>query len=186
MLYNTILSVAFLVASSVAAPVEIRGSSPYFTPSAIWNYNVRTGAILATSTGTVSKADNDNGNDITTLLTFTYPQEAQGQQCQFAFDLDNQAGLSGSGKLDLFTSNQPAPGPTNGWGPGNQRNLPLGRLSAVLGGQATWDATFSTYLTQSTDCKDPGTVEAFELVGVFDNDYVSWDPAVAGPRIIYS
>ncbi|CAM1500504.1 Fc.00g096660.m01.CDS01 [Cosmosporella sp. VM-42] len=185
MLFSAVVGAVLASVSVLGAPLEAR-ADPYFTPSAIWKYSVSSGAISSTSTGVVSKATNNNGNDITALLTFKYPSASAGKKCQFAFYLNNGASLTGSKKLDLFTSNSPAPGPTSGWGPGNQRNIHLGRLSANLGGFATWDATYSTYLTKKTDCKAPGTTEAFELVGVYDNDYVSWNPTVAGPRIIYT
>lgn len=186
MLFNAILATFIASASVLAAPVEQRREDPYFTPSAIWNYNVATGAINEAHSGQVSKSTGNGGNDYTTLLTFTYPAAAVGKQCSFAFYLDSRDSLSGSKKLDLYTSNSPAPGPTTSWGPGNQRNIHLGRLSAELGAFATWDATYNAYLTQKTACKAEGTTEGFELVGVFDNDYVSWDPTVAGPRIIYT
>lgn len=185
MLLNCLLATVFAPVLVLAAPLESR-QTDFFTPSAIWKYTINTGAISSTSTGLVSKSATNNGSDITTLLTFTYPPAVVGKKCQFAFYLDNTAVLSGSRKLDVYTSVNPAPGPTNSWGPGNQRNIQLGRLSPYLGGSATWDTTYSAYLTQKTDCKAPGTKEGYELVGVLDGDYVSWDPKVAGPRIVYS
>ncbi|KAI5462793.1 hypothetical protein BGZ63DRAFT_452313 [Mariannaea sp. PMI_226] len=180
---KTILTVITAAASVIAAPLEERGPS-HFTPSKIWRYNVGTGAISSTNTGVVSKSTSNGGQDTTALLTFTYPSFSQGKKCQFAFTLSPSDKLRGSGKLDFFSSNSPAPGPTTGWGPGNQRNNHLGRLSASLGATATWDATYSSYLTKKTPCKAPGTVEGFELVGVYDNDFISWNPNVSGPRII--
>ncbi|KAM5354781.1 hypothetical protein ACJ41O_001427 [Fusarium nematophilum] len=185
MLFKAIFATAIAATSGLAAPLQAR-QDPYFTPSAIWKYNVRTGAISSTDRGMIAKATWNNGNDITTLVTFTYPDEAEGHQCQFAFYLDNGSTNHVSGKFDLFTSNSPAPGPTTGWGPGNQRNIHLGRLTAHIDGFATWDATYNAYLTEKTDCKAAGTVEGFELVGVYDNDEISWDADVAGPRIIYT
>lgn len=181
-LYQAIIATIAATSSVLGAPLEARNS--FFTPSAIWKYNTGTGAISSTNTGIISKSTTNSGQDITALLTFTYPANAQGRQCQFAFVLDNSARLDGSRKIDFFSSLNPAPGPRSGWGPGNQRNIHLGRLSAVKPGVATWDATYGSYLTQKTPCKAPGTVEGFELVGVYDKDYVSWNPAVAGPRII--
>ncbi|KAF7553323.1 hypothetical protein G7Z17_g3712 [Cylindrodendrum hubeiense] len=185
MLVQTLIATAFASASVLAAPLEAR-DDPFFSPSDIWTYSVSTGAISETTYGEVSKSDTNGGNDITTLLTFTYPSEAEGKQCQFAFYLDSTATIDGSKKLDLFTSNSPAPGPTTGWGPGNQRNINLARISVTAPGFATWDARYSEYLTQKTPCKAAGTVEGFELVGVYDNDYVSWNPDFAGLRIIYT
>lgn len=182
-LYTLMVS-AFLATTQVfATPLQPRANA-FFTPTTIWKYNTGTGAIAATTSGLVAKSN--NGQDTTALLTFTYPSAASGKQCQFAFYLDNAATLNGSRKLDLYTSTNPAPGPRSTWPPGNQRNIHLGRISAIKGGFATWDAKYSTYLTQKTPCKAPGTVEGFELTGVYDQDTVGWNPAVAGPRIIYS
>ncbi|KAH7119477.1 hypothetical protein B0J13DRAFT_569217 [Dactylonectria estremocensis] len=189
MLFKTFIASTFAAVSVLGAPpvsLESRQAVNYFTPSALWKYNVRNGAIARTTQGVVSKADYNHGNDFTALLTFTYPRAAEGKKCQFAFVLDNTAQLRGSKKLDVFTSNSPAPGPTSGWGPGNQRNIHLGRLSAKRGATATWDATYNAYLTKKTPCKAAGTQEGFELVGVYDNDYISWNPRFAGPRIIYT
>lgn len=188
MLFKATLTSAFAAVTVLSAPLETieERAISYFTPSAIWKYSVNSGAIASTSTGQVSKSSDNGGRDITALLTFTYPTAAQGKQCQFAFSLDNTATVRGSGKLDLFTSNSPAPGPKSGWGPGNQRNNHLGRLSVSKNNLATWDSTYSSYLTKKTPCKAPGTKEGFELVGVYDNDFISWNPSVAGPRIIYS
>ncbi|KAM5356976.1 hypothetical protein ACJZ2D_016741 [Fusarium nematophilum] len=168
MFVKTALSVVVAAASILAAPLESR-TEKFFTPSVIWRYSVNNGAISSTVSGEV------------------YPEQAEGLQCHFAFYVDDTAGLDGRKQLDLFTSYNPAPGPTTGWGPGNQRNVPLGRLSLGLNSFATWDATYSTYLTEKTPCKPHGTIEAFELVGVNDNDLVTWNPAKgAGPRIVYS
>jgi hypothetical protein len=187
MLTSTLFAFVGAAASVLAAPLEARTGSPgnYFTPSAIYNYDVGTGAIQCTSTGLISKSTSNNGHDITTLVTFTYPAAAENHKCQFFFYLDSTASLSGSKKIDVFTSLAPAPGCTTGWGPGNQRNVNIGRISAELNNYATWDATYGAYLTAPSDCKAPGTQEGFELVGVYDNDYVSWNPTVAGARIVY-
>ncbi|KAF7554460.1 hypothetical protein G7Z17_g2883 [Cylindrodendrum hubeiense] len=187
MLFKTMFATVVAAVSALAAPLEARDSTTqsHFGPSAFWAYNVRTGAIESHKRGVVSKFDANKGNDITALLTFTYPAASAGKQCQFAFYLNSGGNFHGSGKLDLYSSNSAAPGPTTGWGPGNQRNKHLGRLSIVRGKDATWDATYNAYLTKKTPCKPPGTVEAFELVGVYDNDFVSWHPNGAGPRIFY-
>ncbi|KAI9147535.1 hypothetical protein HJFPF1_12561 [Paramyrothecium foliicola] len=165
-------------------------TSTYFQPCSIWQYNVKNGAISSASTGLVSKSNTNAGADTTTLVTFQYPEAASGRQCQFAFYFDATAAASGSRKMDLFTTNGVAPGPTTGWGPGNRRNIHLGRLDAAPAGStgfATWEATYNAYLTAPTDCKAPGTEEGFELVGVYDEDYIWWDPSTgAGPRIIIS
>lgn len=202
MLTKTFLS---LVAAGVAAATPIAPLYPrdnttttncptphppthkYFLPSATWTYDVGTGAInCAAPGGKVFKSDTDGGHDITTLLTFTYPPAVAGATyCQFEFRLEATDVNTGSQKMDLFTSLSPAPGCTSSWPPGNQRNINLGRLDAVSGGEATWEATYSTYLTGPTKCQAPGTVEGLELVGVYDNDDIEWSPYISGARIKY-
>ncbi|KAH8688417.1 hypothetical protein BGZ61DRAFT_453188 [Ilyonectria robusta] len=189
MLFKTLFTAVAVAVSALAAPLEERDTSqnkPHFNPSATWAYNVRTGEIASTSRGVVSKFDANKGNDITALLTFTYPAASKGKQCQFAFYLNDGGNFHGSGKIDLFSSLTPAPGTTATWPPGNQRNQHLARLSVARGQDASYDATYSTYLTKKTPCKAPGTKEGFELVGVYDNDFVSWNLNHAGPRIVYT
>jgi hypothetical protein len=189
MLAKTALALASLAASALAAPapLEARQSGPnYITPSAISTYDVGTGAIqCAPAGGLVAKSPSNNGHDTTTLVTFTYPPTPAGKKCAIQFYLDPAAAASGSRKIDVFTSLAPAPGCTAGWGPGNQRDRQLGRWSVAPDSWATWEWTSGEYLTGPTECKPAGTVEAFELVGVYDSDYVSWNPAVAGLRIAY-
>ncbi|KAI1039317.1 hypothetical protein LB505_008602 [Fusarium chuoi] len=185
MLAHTIFSILAIATTGLAAPVEPR-SDDYFTPAEIHTYNINNGAIYDTDEGRVTKAPTNGGNDITTLLTFKYPEAARGKKCQFAFYLAPGENVIGSRKLDLYSSLAPAPGPRAGWGPGNQRNVHLGRMDVKVGGFATWEATYGPYMTQKTDCKKPGTVEGLELVGVYDLDAIYWNPAKSGPRIVIS
>lgn len=184
--YKTLL-ITVLSSLIVAAPFEAR-DDPFFSPSQVWLYGVSSGRTAPTSTGMVSKASTSGGRaTVTTLLTFTYPPEVDGLKCQFGFYLDLNSTVKGSAKLDLFSSIRPLTSNfTVYWSRGNQRGVQLGRLSVSPGASATWDATYDEYLTEKTDCKTPGTVEGFELVGVYDNDYVSWNPSTSGLRIIYT
>ena len=191
MLSKTFITALGFAVTALAAPHHARdnttASGLYFQPSAWYNYHVNSGAIdCNVQGGIVDKSYNNQGKDITTLATFTYPPATAGQRCQLAFYLDNTAPVTGSGKIDVFTRNQPAPGCTTGWGPGNQRGNNIGRWSVAKNAFATWDATFGAYLTAPTACKPVGTQEGFEFVGVYDNDHVAWNPAAnAGARIYY-
>ncbi|KAH7160551.1 hypothetical protein B0J13DRAFT_541314 [Dactylonectria estremocensis] len=189
MLLHTFISAAIAVTSVLAAPIESRANFPgFFTPVKTWQYSVKTGAIAATS-GSVNvyKSPSNKGDDKTALLTVKYSSVSEGMQCQFKFYLAPGSNPTGSRQLDLFTSNSPAPGPTNGWGPGNQRNIHLGRFSVAPGESSSWISKDHPYLTKKTPCKKPGTVEAFELVGVNDFDSINWDPTSPwGPRIVWS
>jgi len=161
-----------------------------FNPVSLYTYDVGTGAINCKpdeGKGKIYKSDWDNGHHITTLMTFKYPAASEGKMCQFGFSLDKTDTLTGDkgGLIDLFSSLGPAPGCTTTWGPGNQRNQHLARLAPVLGGHAKYVQKPMTYLTQPTPCKAPGTYESFELVGVYDNVNVQWDPTVSGAYITY-
>lgn len=188
MLFTTFLSAVVAATWTLAAPLEARNvTSSYFTASNIWQYSVNNGAISAASSFIeIYKSTGNGGKDQTALVTFTYPAAAKGRQCQLEFHLPGNANPAGSKKIDVFSSIKPASDSANSWGPGNQRNNHIGRLSVVVGGAATWDATYGPSLAFKTPCKKPGTVEAFELVGVYDFDSINWDPSSKyGPRIVY-
>ena len=170
---------------NTTTPITTTGS---FYPKATYNYDVGAGAIeCSPSTNRLTKSTSNYGHDTTTLLTFEYPAASADQLCQFGFRLEVTDILTGDHGclLDLFSSLAPAPGCTSGWGPGNQRNVHMGRLQVVLGGDAVFTDTYTTYLTEPSPCKTPGTVEAFELVGVYDDVDVEWEPSVSGAYISY-
>ncbi|KPA35372.1 idi-3 precursor [Fusarium langsethiae] len=175
MLFKTFLSAAIAATSTLAAPLKARNvTSSYFTPSDTGQYSVKDGAITAASSLIeIYKSTGNGSKDQTALVIFTYPIPAN-------------ANPAGSKKLDVFSSIKPAPGPKDGWGPGNQRGNHIGRLSVVAGGAATWDATYGPSLAVKTPYKAPGTVEAFELVGVWYFDSINWSPSSEyEPRIVY-
>jgi hypothetical protein len=191
MLAKTLLAMTSLVASTMAAPLEARTAPPVpantFAPTALYSYDVGTGAIgAASSWAVVDKYTSNGGHDSTTLMTFTYPNAAEGKQCALYFysNPDTQMSWTGSERLDIFSSNSPAPGKTSGWGPGNQRNNHLGRWKKSGSAWADWEATYGG-LSVAQPCKPAGTYESFEIVGVWDNDHVSYDNAFSGVRIAY-
>ncbi len=198
MFFKTIFTFTLAATSVLAWPVAKRDGfgggddgpsiTGTFTPKATYNYDVATGAIeCGPRTNRVAKSVSDGGRHTTTLLTFEYPAASAGRLCRFGFRLGAADALSGDrgGLVDLFSSLAPAPGCTTGWGPGNRRDLPVGRLRPVLGGDAAFVDTFTTYLTEPSPCRAPGTVEAFELVGVYDDVHVEWEPSVSGAFISY-
>lgn len=67
-------------------------------------------------------------------------------------------------------------------GPGNQRDQLLGRLAAVLGGEAEWVADFFPKTGQSFPCPFGGAF-GYELVGAGDNVEISWNPPASGAYI---
>jgi hypothetical protein len=119
---------------------------------------------------------------LTTVLTFTYPPASLGKTCQFAFSLAPTDTCTGTKQLDVWTSWSPVA--TCG-GTGNHRDNQIGRIAVAAGQEATWVATYGTYMSVPTPCEAPGTVKGMEVSGVGDADHVVWWPAVSGPKIIY-
>jgi hypothetical protein len=186
MKYLTAVSSLFsLIAVAVAAPApapQVPTGPNIIKPSVRSQYYVSTGAIsYNTGVGLVSK--NGRTSDITTLITINIPAAAVGKPVKFNFALDSATTVTGSGLLDLFSSLQPATASTSTWGPGNQRNIQLGRLHVTKGAAATWVAGFPT-ASQSYVFNAAGNY-GFELVGVYDQDVVSWSGANNGLWISY-
>ncbi|KAH7120740.1 hypothetical protein B0J11DRAFT_507796 [Dendryphion nanum] len=191
------LSLAFLslLTLTTAAPVAkpepepvpaFPSGSNVITPREISLYNTGNGAITYRSgTGRVLKTG--TGSDTTTLITFDIPSAAVGRTLEFGFTLDTAASsvVSGSQLLDVYKSLGPATRTTTGWGqgvPGNQRDQHQGRLRVVRGGEATYltQAQGFPVIAKSFAAPSAPGVLAFELVGVYDRDEVSWDAAVNG------
>lgn len=190
-----VLSLLLSAAGVLGAPtsnsdssVAKRGSGS-FKPKTVYQYNVGTGAIDCTTHpyGLVEKSPANGGQDKTTLLTFEYPDNIPaGATCQFDFTLTPSDTLEVSGLVDVFSSLAPAPGCTSGWGPGNQRNNHLGRIAVGRNpGASVWVQTYGG-LSVGVPCKPAGTIEAFELVGVYDYDRIKWNNNVSGASIVYT
>jgi hypothetical protein len=142
MLFKIFLSAAIAITLTLAAPLEARNILlSYFTPLNTWQYSIRDGAITAISSIVeIYKSTDNGGKDQIALMTFTYPAAAKNKQCQLEFHLPANANPTGSKKIDIFTSIKPAWGPTGGWGPRNQHNNHIGRLSVIAGRAAIWDS----------------------------------------------
>ncbi|KID69020.1 uncharacterized protein G6M90_00g054170 [Metarhizium brunneum] len=187
MMTRLLITVIYLAASALAQVPP--GWTNVFSPSNLYIYDVSNGAISDLSpTALVFKSPTNGGRDKTTLLTFKYPAGTNGKQCQLFFNFDQAADATsrwdGSGRLDIFSSNSVAPGKTSGWPPGNQRNNHLGRWKKSATPWADWEATYGG-LSVPQPCKPPGTVQGFEIVGVYDNTYVTYTNALSGVRIAY-
>ena len=186
-------SVAMVIAATasttLAAPAAVfERAAPISTilPFVTSNYHVKTGQIdFNTGRGLVDKSTGNNGDDHTTLVTFQVPQQYSGNQCQIVFDLPPAAPVSGTGRLDVFTSIAPATTNTLTWPQGNLRDDQLGRLIASPGERASWEQDFGGF--SPYPCSQvAGQYVAAELVGVGDNDHVEWNGYTDGPKIIIS
>jgi Ubiquitin 3 binding protein But2 C-terminal domain len=153
--------------------------SNILVPTAISQYTVWTGAVnFNTGAGKIFK--NGIVSDVTTLVTFDIPASAAGSTCVFHFALDPSATLSGSEQFDVFTSLATATTSTTTWPSGNLRDQYVGRMTAVLNGEATWTPGFPN--VPSFPCP-AGQLLAGELVGTGDVDDIEWLQSVAGPYI---
>lgn len=172
-----------------AAPVPDTACTPETeTPSnIIWpattsQYEVSTGAVLyGTAFGRISK--NGKTTDITTLLTFDFPEDSAGKICSFHFDLDHSAAVSGSAQFDVFTSLAPAEGNRTSWPSGNLRDQHIGRMTATVDGAATWVAGLPTF-GQGFLCP-AGQTYGGELVGAGESVLIEWSARFSGPYIKY-
>jgi Ubiquitin 3 binding protein But2 C-terminal domain len=178
---TTLLSLVGLVAAAPAP--QIPASGAVITPSAVSDYSVWTGAI-AYNTGNGKIFKNGKTTDVTTLFTFTYPGASAGKTCTFHLYLSPASTLTGAKAFDIFSSLQPATKSTTTWPPGNQRNIQLARLSAVLGGEATYLAGYPQ-VAKSYPCPS-GTV-GYEFVPTDDTTDIEWTQgAGVGAYITYA
>ncbi|KFG79730.1 hypothetical protein MANI_018961 [Metarhizium anisopliae] len=173
MLTKSLLAFASIAISALACtPPAGSGFAKAAPPTSLFIYNVGTGAITPSNAALVDKSPVDGGQDRTTLMTFNDPSGGTSNNCLIFFDpSDPSLTATGSRKLDLFTSNAPAPpGGNPGWGPpGNQRNNQLVRWTVAPGSVST-DATYGSLTFACNSLNNAG----FEIVGVYDTDTVSY------------
>lgn len=151
-------------------------------PCVTSQYDVWTGAVRRDEKkGKIFK--DGRTTDITTLLTFNFPQESKDKTCTFHFDLssDPAAEVSGSGQFDVYMSLAPATKSSTEWPSGNLRDQYIGRMAAKPRGAAIWSSG-ALVLGQGFPCPAGETYGA-ELVGVGDADRVEWLAGTAGPYI---
>lgn len=189
------LALAALLSFTSAIPtaaVEKRWPSTtnIIKPYTISIYHSFNGAITpAVDKGEVSRNYWD-GRDNTTLVTFDITGRTLPATCFLRFYLDpadSAASWSGTAQIDVFSSLQPAPAQGSaGWGgPGNQRNLPLGRFQVTGLGQAT-PLNFAPNQLGSFPCPKVGDGNVrdgkvgYELVPVGDQDRVTWSADLSG------
>ncbi|KAF2877556.1 hypothetical protein BDV95DRAFT_559548 [Massariosphaeria phaeospora] len=179
-----------LLSLSSALPLTARWptvTSVILPPSVLSQYSISTGAInYDTATGLVSKTG--DGKDTSTLATFDIPPSLKGYTCSLHFYLDagdSVASVSGSGLIDVYSSLKPAPAyDVPAWGPpGNQRDQHYGRLSVVEAGEATVQEGHPVTV-KGFPCPGEGPV-GFEIVGVYDQVGVAWDPTYSGLYLVY-
>jgi hypothetical protein len=178
---------AAMLAITAAVPVAQNSSSPFsqpniIRPSARSQYDVWTGAVHYNSAnGKIFK--DGKTTDVSTLLTFNFPDVTKGQRCEFHFYLDSTATLSGTGTFDVFSSLAPATQSTTTWPNGNLRDQYGGRMQANKPGDAVFLEGYGNK-AQVFDCPS-GSVYGAELVPTGDVDDIEWVGSLAGAYILY-
>ena len=185
----TAVLLAAAASTTLAAPTPApaglqRRYAQELFPDYTSQYNVGTGAVTYdTGVGLISKSPTNGGQDTTTLVTFNIPSSwASYTTCRLVFSSAADSEVSGSGRADLFTSIAPATTSTTTWPQGNLRDTHIGRIIATPGAEATWEQTFSG---PDFPCSEiAGYKVGGELVGVYDEDYITWTAGVDGPKIV--
>lgn len=166
-------------------PAPIAQIFPNYTSQ----YNTASGAVdFHTSQGLVYRSITDGGADITTLVTFELPAQYSSNWCQIAFALGNAASwATGSLQAQLFTSLAPATTDASSWPSGNLRDVDLGSIDIVVGGEASFQAGSGP--AAASDGFFPcsliaGQVYGGEIVPQGDAVEISWPAGEDGIKII--
>lgn len=186
---SAIAAVLGFTSSVFAAPTPDQNGTTYAAPStyyttlkptAISVYEVWTGAVHHdVYYGHIYK--NGKTTDLTTLATFKVPDWSAGHLCQFIFELNADATLTGSKRFQVFTSQKPATQDSTTWPSGNLRDQHLGLMEATKPGWAT--IVDGPARSAFFPCPAGYTV-AGELVGQNDQVNIEWNKDYAGPRIL--
>ncbi|KAF2276388.1 uncharacterized protein EI97DRAFT_37946 [Westerdykella ornata] len=172
-----IAATAVFSLASVIAGIPIGQTIIPETLSIYHGYNGR--IEYNVGTGKVSRVQNGN-DDISTLVTFNFPEATRGRKCELKFERDDGYPTSSPSIIDAFTSSQIATGPSPGWGPpSNYRDVQLGRLRVPTSGQATVDWGNFVF-----DCP-AGQKKGYEFAPTGDSTYLEWSKSTDGPYIRY-
>ncbi|KAK0733192.1 hypothetical protein B0T26DRAFT_683086 [Lasiosphaeria miniovina] len=166
-----------------------RDTAPVKTllPSSIANFDIGTGEIGCDATiGFISRYAPWGGNDISTLVTFTFPSDIDftSKTCQLQFSLWPEDSVAGTAQVDLFSSLAPADCTSGSEKDmvSNQRGAHLGRLAVSPGMLTRW---ISNEGGSAAPCPPAGSVLGYELAPVGDEDGVEWDATTAKARGLF-
>ncbi|KAF1913213.1 hypothetical protein BDU57DRAFT_597612 [Ampelomyces quisqualis] len=185
--FSTLTTTISLLSLSLAAPAPLTPRFPPISnilqPTFLSRYSGTTGAIsFNVATGSATKT---NTGDITTLVTFENTSLDLPSTCRLRFFLDGTDAsvvLEGTKQVNIFSSLNPAPaGGSPGWGgPGNQRNIDLGRFSLYKGGNGDLVPGLPTGVNGVACPKKNAGPVGFEVVPVGDVDRVEWSKGLSG------
>jgi hypothetical protein len=149
-------------------PPPAEGDASVVYPGTVSQYSVWTGAVaFQVYDGKIFK--DGHSSDISTLLTFSFPEASYGKSCKVAFTAPSS---TGGGQFDVFTSLMPATQSTSTWPSGNLRDQHLGRMQLGADGTASLVSDVAPALVEAFPC--PKGVVGMELVGAGDNVDIKW------------
>jgi len=154
-------------------------------PTTISIYHGYNGAIeYDVARGKASRLQSGN-DDISTLITFTFPESTRYKKCEFKFELDDTyppyTFSPANAAVDVFRTSKIATGDSAGWGPpSNYRDTQVGRLRLKAGDQAVVDWQVGAGFT--FDCP-AGETWGFEVTPTGDAMSVEWGEPTDGPWI---
>lgn len=125
--------------------------------------------------GQVLRVQNEN-SDISTLVTFSFPEATRGRKCELKFERDDVRQTPPPAVIDAFFSSQ---FPTKSGTSSNYRDVELGRLIVPTSGTATVDWGNFVF-----DCP-AGQKKGFEFTPTGDRGSLFWAKANDGPYIRY-
>ncbi|KAF2465347.1 uncharacterized protein BDR25DRAFT_201156, partial [Lindgomyces ingoldianus] len=150
------------------------------SPDYISLYHVNNGSIeYHTNRGLIEKTQG-TGNDVSTLVTFTFPANTAGKQCQIVLDFSSYRHYirrDGSQNVDIFTSLYPATHSTSDWPAGNGRNNQLGRVKVH-----DWSVSTVEWGNMKFPCPSGQTL-GYELVPTGDSQHIEWSLGPDGPKV---
>jgi hypothetical protein len=176
------MKLTLAAASAILAFASAAPTNPNIFPDKLSRYEVWSGKVTYdVPTGQIFK--DGKTTDITTLLTFTFPDATAGKTCEFDFALNNclhcnPSPPTGTLQFDAYTAIKPADRSTNDWPSGNLRDQYIGRLKAVKPGIATPVEGFPH--VGPFPCPAGKTLGG-ELVGAGDQVNIQWDGKGEGP-----
>ena len=179
MIFQTLLSLAFGPESALAAGTILPGSSAV--------YNTGTGALNCTTHAIISKSITNNGQDKTSLLSFTFDDTLRNRTCQLGLNLTsaNNASTPGSKQLQLYKSLRPSLACSgsnitrSSWPTGNQRGTHIATFDLLTNSSSILQAVSAAQFVEETPCPANQTF-TYELVGIGDEVTVEFETLVEG------
>lgn len=183
MKFTTTTATLLSLLTTISAAPFPGAPTKVITPTTLSIYHGFGGRIeYDTNYGLVQRKQGGN-DDISTLVTFTFPADSKDKKCTFRFELDDATSSLDPVNpfVDIFSSLQPVVKSSAGWGPPNNgRDQQLGRLRVVKGGQATVEWGNFVF-----DCPS-GQTKGYEVVTTGDRIDLRFNKGADGPYIVYA